>query len=62
MVHFYRIKSTTGQHRLVTDTTGILGHCVTELMWCVRQQDIECSRMYNSDLTPDELSGRGKVQ
>ena len=58
----YRIKSTLEQHRTVTDTNGILGRCVTELMWCVRQQDIECSRVYNSDLTPDELSRRGKVQ
>ncbi|XP_065889965.1 microtubule-actin cross-linking factor 1-like isoform X3 [Dysidea avara] len=56
-----RIKSTTEQHRIVTDSTGILGRCVTELMWCVRQQDIECSRVYShSELSPDELSRRGK--
>ena len=62
MVLSYRIKSTTEQHRIVTDSTGILGRCVTELMWCVRQQDIECSRVYShSELSPDELSRRGKV-
>ena len=57
----YRIKSSTEQHRIVTDSTGILGRCVTELMWCVRQQDIECSRVYSHDLNPDKLSRRVEV-
>ena len=58
----YRIKSTTDQHRTVTNFTGILGRCVTELVWCLTQQNIECSRIYDVDIvTPESLSIRHQV-
>ena len=54
---YYRIKSTTDQHRTVTDYNGILGRCVAELMWCMTQQNIECSREYrHPDVTAESLS------
>ena len=55
--YYYRIKSTTDQHRTVTDYNGILGRCVTELMWCMTQQSVECSRVYHyPDVTAEALS------